>query len=887
MKQEVKHALDKTYDPENVEEKIYLKWENENLFYADVNSPGKTYVISIPPPNITGSLHMGHALDNTIQDLLIRYHRMKGLLTLWLPGTDHAGIATQAVVEKELKKEGRSRFDLGREKFIKRVWKWREEYGNTIIHQLKKMGCSCDWSRIRFTLDDDYSRAVREAFVHFYEKGWIYRGQRIINWCPNCHTALSDLEVEHFEIPGHLYYVRYPFEDGSGHITIATTRPETILADVAVAVNPADEKYKGRIGKNLVLPLIGRSIPLIADSYVDQEFGTGALKITPGHDPYDFEIGQRHNLESILVIDESGKMNSAAGEKYRGMTRDECRKAIVKDLEKQGLLEKVENYDHVVGHCYRCHQPVEPYLSWQWFLKMDEMAKPAIDVVEKGKVTFFPERFNRIYINWMNDIKDWCLSRQLWWGHRIPVWTCGKCGYQNAFREDPSRCPDCNEVDLWKQDEDVLDTWFSSALWPFAIMGWPDKTPDLERFYPTDVLVTARDIIFLWVARMIMMGIEFMGEIPFKDVFIHPTILAPTGQRMSKSLGTGVDPLELFDKYGTDATRFGLVIQTEQGQDLKYSEDRIEMSRNFMNKIWNAARYSLGFLKKEEKLLPWNDLPLRCEDRWILTRTQKLIDRVTCYLDKYDLWQAGKALYEFFWDEFCDWYIELSKPVLYAGESENEKRAIRQVLTYVLSTFLPLAHPFIPFITEELWAALPGNKKPLIITEWPEADPSLIFSEDEKLMNLRMAIVKAIRNLKAELGLPPSGQVDILYEAPEYRMPVIEGIYEMASFLARAKTMKKISEKDRPRAALSALVEDIHIYMPMDEEFLQMEIERLDKEIQRISSDLTRVEKKLHNQQFIQKAPPVIVEKERNRADILSEKLNSLHERLHMLEDMI
>ncbi|MCL5037846.1 MAG: valine--tRNA ligase [Chloroflexi bacterium] len=881
----IKHELDKTYDPKNVEDRIYNGWEEDNLFRADVEAPGETYVISIPPPNITGSLHMGHALDNTIQDLLIRYHRMKGFVALWVPGTDHAGIATQAVVEKELKKEGRTRFDLGREAFIKRVWEWQEEYGSTIIHQLKRMGCSCDWSRIRFTLDEGYYRAVREAFVSFYEKGLIHQGRRIINWCPHCLTALSDLEVEHFDVPGHLYYVRYPFEDKSGYVVIATTRPETILADVAVAVNPDDDRYKDKVGKKLVLPMVGRIIPLIADPYVEPGFGTGALKITPGHDPNDFEVGQRHNLESIIVLDEHGRMNEESGERYKGMTREECRKAIVEDLEKEGLLEKIEEYNHAVGHCYRCLKAIEPYLSWQWFLKMDELAKPAIEVVNDGRVKFIPERFNRIYLNWMENIREWCLSRQLWWGHRIPVWTCGKCGYKNAFREDPGSCPECGEKEQWFQDEDVLDTWFSSGLWPFATLGWPERTADLQRFYPTNVLVTARDIIFLWVARMIMDGLKFMGGIPFSDVFIHPTILAKTGQRMSKSLGTGVDPLELFEKYGTDATRFGLVIQTEQGQDLKYSEDRIEMSRNFMNKIWNAARYTLSFLKEDEDALPWDELLLRTEDRWIISKTQRLIETVTMNIDNYELWQASKALYEFFWDEFCDWYIELSKPVLYADDKEEEKRAIRQVLNHVLSTFLPLAHPFIPFITEELWGALPGERKPLMVSEWPKTDPYLIYPEDEELMDFRMSLVRVIRNMKAELNIS-SAEVEILYEAPDELEHAVEGAKEMAAFLAKVREMKPVGEFNRPKSALSAMVGDAVIYLPIDEEQLQKEIERLGKEIEKAAGEIERVNKKLENKQFVEKAPEQIVETEREKALAIGERLHAMKDRLTMLEGM-
>lgn len=883
--------LEKNYRPEKVENKWYRIWEKNKTFSASVNKDKKPFCIVIPPPNITGSLHMGHALNNTLQDVLVRFKRMRGFESLWIPGTDHAGIATQRVVEKELLKEGIDRWQLGREKFIEKVWEWKEEYGRRIIEQLKRMGCSCDWDRERFTLDEGCSKAVREAFVQLYEKGAIYRGERIINWCPHCFTALSDLEVEHEDVDGKLYYIRYPGQGEVEGITIATTRPETILADTAVAVNPEDERYKHLLGKNVILPIVGRKLPVIADSYVDMEFGTGALKITPAHDENDFEVGQRHNLPTVVVINDKGVMNEQAG-KYEGMDRFECRKAIVKDLKEQGFLLKIEDYDMAVGTCYRCHNVIEPYLSEQWFVSMDCLKTPAMKKVEDGETRFFPPRFRDMYLSWMKDMKDWCISRQLWWGHRIPVWTCQDCDFEGAFREDPDKCPRCESENL-KQDEYVLDTWFSSGLWPFSTMGWPQKTPELEYFYPTSVLSTARDIIYLWVARMMMFGMEFMKEKPFNDVFIHATILTRDGRRMSKSLGTGIDPLDLFDKYGTDATRFGLLMMTEQGQDIKFTEEKIEMGRNFANKIWNATRYILSFLPESHLNYSVEDFELNVWDRWILSRLNSTILKVTRSIEEYHFDEAAKLLYSFFWDEFCDWYIEISKIYLYSDDEKDMQRSL-WILETVLYNFLKLAHPLMPFITEEIWSYLPSNRLTdqekgenlLILADWAVENEDLIDQQAEEEFATIMEVVKALRNMRAEIKLSPRQEAPYKIEAPdEQALNIIKRGKIVISHLAVAEKIDlSLKTGKKHFRSLSARVGEIDLFLPIAGLVdIDKEIKRLEKEKNKLEKLLVGLEKKCSNENFLTKANPEVVEREKNRLESLKDQKRRIEERMEML----
>ena len=718
--------IEKTYDPSKVEERLYKSWCDGGYFTPDVNDGKPAFTIVIPPPNVTGQLHMGHALDETLQDILIRYKRMKGFSTLWLPGTDHAGIATQIKVEEYLRKnEGLTRYDLGREKFLERVWDWKAQYGSTIIRQLQKLGASCDWTRLRFTMDEGLSRAVREVFVNLYDKGLIYRGYRIINWCPHCRTALSDAEVEYSEDAGHFWHIRYPVKDSDEYVTIATTRPETLLGDTAVAVNPEDERYTHLVGKTLILPLVNREIPVIADEYVDKEFGTGCVKITPAHDPNDFMVGQRHELEIIKVMNDDATINEHGG-KYEGLDRYEARKQIVADLEAEGFLVKIEAHSHNVGKCYRCGNTVEPLTSDQWFVKMGPMIQPAIDVVKDGRISYEPDRFSKIYINWMENLHDWCISRQLWWGHRIPAFYCEKCGKMTVSKTDIDTCPECGGA--VHQDEDVLDTWFSSALWPFSTLGWPDKTPDLEKYYPTDVLVTGYDIITFWVSRMIFSAMEHMNEIPFKHVFIHGLVRDAQGRKMSKSLGNGIDPLMIIEKYGADALRFALATGNSPGNDMRFSDEKIEASRNFSNKIWNAARFVLMNLDIEKIELP-DESALRIEDKWILSKLNRLTKEVSANIESFELGVALSKLYDFIWDNFCDWYIELLKPRFNDKGSEDNKVA-QNVIAYVLSSALKLLHPFMPFITEELYQALPHDVESIMISEYPEYTPSLDFPED-------------------------------------------------------------------------------------------------------------------------------------------------------------
>ena len=750
----MKKDLPKTYDPKLVESAIYDMWMENDCFKAEPDPDKKPYSIVMPPPNVTGQLHMGHALDSTLQDILTRYKRMEGYSALWLPGTDHAGIATQIKVEEELRvKEGKTRYDLGREKFLERVWAWKEKYGSRIVEQQRKLGVSCDWSRSRFTMDEGCSRAVREAFCEMYDKGLIYKGSRIINWCPHCLTALSDAEVEYVDKPGHLWYIRYPLSDGSGDIVVATTRPETMMGDTGVAVNPNDEKFQHLIGKTCILPIMDREIPIVGDEYCEIGFGTGAVKMTPAHDPNDFEVGLRHNLDVIRVIADNGTINENGG-KYNGMDRYECRKALVKDLEEQGYLVKTEPYSHNVGTCYRCHNDVEPLISAQWFVKMKPLAEEAIRVVKDGTIKFVPERFSKTYLNWMENVHDWCISRQLWWGHQIPAWYCDECGHINVSREDPTKCEKCGCTHLTR-DEDVLDTWFSSGLWPFSTLGWPDlDSEDLKYWYPTTDMVTGYDIIFFWVARMVVSGMEQMKKEPFKTVFIHGLVRDDKGRKMSKSLGNGIDPLEMAEKYGADALRFNLITGNSPGNDMRFYVEKCEAMRNFANKIWNASRYVLMNLTVEETGLP-DAADLEIEDKWALTKLNTLIKEVTENMDAYELGVASAKVYDFIWDTYCDWYIELTKARLY-GENEKSKLAAQKVLVYVLDQFLRLLHPFMPFITEEIWQAIPHEGKFLMLADWPKYDESLNFGAEAAHMESVMNAIRSIRNRRAEMNVPPS-----------------------------------------------------------------------------------------------------------------------------------
>ncbi len=810
--------LPKTYDPKAVEDKLYSFWNDSGFFHAEVNPKKKPYTIVIPPPNVTGQLHMGHAFDETLQDVLIRTKRMQGYEALWMPGTDHAGIATQIKVEENLRKEeGKTRYDLGREEFLKRVWDWKHKFGNRIISQLKKLGSSCDWERERFTMDEGCSKAVREVFVNLYNKGLIYKGHRIINWCPHCATALSDAEVEYETQPGKLWHIRYPLADGSGDLVVATTRPETFMGDTGVAVNPNDERYKHLIGKTCILPIMNREIPIFGDEYVDMEFGTGCVKVTPCHDPNDFEMGQRHNLEQILVFNEDATVNANGG-KYEGMDRYECRKAVVKDLEEGGYLVKIEDHEHNVGTCYRCGTTVEPMTSAQWFVKMAPLAKPAMDVVNEGKTKFVPDRFSKTYLRWMENVHDWCISRQLWWGHRIPAFYCEDCGEMTVSKTDVHTCPKCGGTHI-RQEEDVLDTWFSSALWPFSTLGWPDKTTELEYFYPTSTLVTGYDIIFFWVARMIFSGVEHMGETPFKTVYIHGLVRDAQGRKMSKSLGNGIDPLEVIDQYGADALRFTLATGNSPGNDMRFSDERVQASRNFCNKIWNASRFiqmNLTIDKDKAVQLP-ADLAL--EDKWIVSKFNTLVADVTRNIDQYELGLAASKLNDFIWENFCDWYIEIAKTRLQTGD-EN----VQKVLCYVLSGAMQLLHPFMPFITETIWQALPHEGPSVMVSSWPEYDEKLNFSVEEAQMESLMDAVRAIRNRRAEMNVPPSKKAKVLI-LTEKKDTFSAG----AGFfpkLAYASEIELIDAVPADAAKMASVVTgDAQIYMPMGD-LIDFEAER-------------------------------------------------------------
>ena len=869
--------LPKTYDPKAVEDKLYSFWNGSGFFHAEVNPKKKPYTIVIPPPNVTGQLHMGHAFDETLQDILIRTKRMQGYEALWMPGTDHAGIATQIKVEENLRKEeGKTRYDLGREEFLKRVWDWKHKFGNRIISQLKKLGSSCDWERERFTMDEGCSKAVREVFVNLYNKGLIYKGHRIINWCPHCATALSDAEVEYETQPGKLWHIRYPLADGSGDLVVATTRPETFMGDTGVAVNPNDERYKHLIGKTCILPIMNREIPIFGDEYVDMEFGTGCVKVTPCHDPNDFEMGQRHNLEQILVFNEDATVNANGG-KYEGMDRYECRKAVVKDLEEGGYLVKIEDHEHNVGTCYRCGTTVEPMTSAQWFVKMAPLAKPAMDVVNEGKTKFVPDRFSKTYLRWMENVHDWCISRQLWWGHRIPAFYCDDCGEMTVSKTDVHTCPKCGSKNI-RQEEDVLDTWFSSALWPFSTLGWPDKTPELDYFYPTSTLVTGYDIIFFWVARMIFSGVEHMGETPFKTVYIHGLVRDAQGRKMSKSLGNGIDPLEVIDQYGADALRFTLATGNSPGNDMRFSDERVQASRNFCNKIWNASRFIQMNLTidKDKAVQLLADLAL--EDKWIVSKFNTLVADVTRNIDQYELGLAASKLNDFIWENFCDWYIEIAKTRLQTGD-EN----VQKVLCYVLSGAMQLLHPFMPFITETIWQALPHEGPSVMVSSWPEYDEKLNFSVEEAQMESLMDAVRAIRNRRAEMNVPPSKKAKVLI-LTEKKDTFSAG----AGFfpkLAYASEIELIDAVPADAAKMASVVTgDAQIYMPMGD-LIDFEAERarLGKEKSKVEDDIAFVMKKLGNPKFVDKAPENVVAAEREKADKLREHLAKLEESIAAL----
>ena len=876
--------MEKTYNPKNIEEKWYRYWEDSGFFHSEVDSQKKPFTIVIPPPNVTGVLHMGHGLNNTIQDILIRWKRMQGYNALWLPGTDHAGIATQNVVERQLSKEGKTRHDVGREEFIKLVWKWKEKYGSTIINQLKKLGASCDWKRERFTMDEGLSRAVREVFVRLYNEGLIYRGNYIINWCPRCQTALADEEVEHEPEKGYLYYIKYPLKDDKKGLIVATTRPETMLGDTALAVNPKDERYKKYIGRVCILPLVGRELPIIADDYVDPEFGTGVVKITPAHDQNDFEIGIRHNLEQINIFNIDASINENGIPECIGTDRYECREIIIEELKKKDLLIKVEPHEHEVGHCYRCHTVIEPWLSEQWFVKMKPLAKPAIEVVKEGRIRFYPKRWEKVYMNWMNNIRDWCISRQIWWGHRIPVYYCDNCGNSFASTDIPKTCPKCGSNKI-RQDEDVLDTWFSSQLWPFSTLGWPDKTRDLSYYYPTDVLVTDPGILFFWVARMIMSGMKFMNEIPFKDVFIHGVVMDAQGRKMSKSLGNGIDPIEVVERYGADALRYTIINITPLGQNLLLSMDKFEIGARFANKIWNASRYILTNTENIE-IKDIDELELDIADRWIISRYQKTVKAMNDYLEKYRLMDASSLIYEFFWHEFCDWYIEISKVNLYRGNDKDKTRAAT-VLIYILDGSLRLLHPIMPFITEEIWQKLPikKDKKSIMISKYPEYDRNRVDEKSERQIEIFKDLVYNIRNIRGEMHIPPEIKanlyIKVVQEDIKDMVKLNEGIIKFLGGIDSITIGKNIS---KPKASASAVGKGFEIYIPLKGLIdFEMEKARLEKEIQKIEYEIERSDRKLKNKNFIGKAPTEVIEKERKKYHSNNEKISRLKEILKSL----
>ncbi|MCI6098507.1 MAG: valine--tRNA ligase [Selenomonadaceae bacterium] len=883
--------IPKVYDPKSFEKKWYGFWEENKLFHAVVDEEKQPYSIVIPPPNVTGQLHMGHALDNTLQDILIRWRRMQGYNTLWMPGCDHAGIATQAKVEGALREEGTNRYELGREKFLERVWQWKEKFGSRIMSQLRSLGSSLDWDRERFTMDEGCSRAVREVFVSLYEKGLIYQGTRITNWCPDCNTAISDIEVEHETEAGHLWHIRYQVKGEDKYVEVATTRPETMFGDTGVAVNPADERYTDLVGKTLILPVVNREIPLFADEYVDSAFGTGAVKVTPAHDPNDYEMGLRHNLEQIKVISNTGKMTEGAG-KYEGMDRYECRKALVKELQEIGALVSIEDHEHAVGHCSRCHSTIEPMISTQWFVKMESLAKPAAEAVKNGDIKFVPERFTKIYCNWLDNIRDWCISRQLWWGHRIPAWYCDDCGETIVSRTDLDVCPKCGGRHL-RQDEDVLDTWFSSGLWPFETMGWPDETPELKQFYPTSTLVTGYDIIFFWVARMVMMGLEFGKDIPFKTVYIHGLVRDEQGRKMSKSLGNGIDPVEVIDQYGADTLRFMLITGNTPGNDMRFINDRVVATRNFANKLWNASRFMLMNLEGFDKGFVPEEGDYTLADKWILSRFAKTAQGVTANLEKFELGEAGRLIYEFIWNEFCDWYIELAKARLYDKENIRPRQTAQYVLGYVLERTLRLLHPFMPFITEEIWQHIPHDGISIMVSEWPGNDEAglakLVNDGDEAAMTAIMESIKTIRALRLEVNAAPGKKSEVILNFTDEKLREVFAANEgYLTVLAAAEPVTMLAAgAEKPENAMTGVVNGVEIYLPLKGLIdVEKETARLNKELATLDKEISRLEKKLGNQGFLAKAPAEVVAGEQEKLKGYQEKQNAVKERLAYLQNI-
>ena len=874
--------MEKHYDAKAAEAKWYPLWEKNGYFHQDPGE-GVPYSVVIPPPNVTGILHMGHALNPTIQDILVRWRRMQGRNTLWLPGTDHAAIATEVKIVEAMRKEGLTKQGIGREAFLERAWNWKKEYGGRIVHQQRKMGVSCDWSRERFTMDEGCSKAVREVFVRLFEKGLIYRGQRMINWCPACRSALSDAEVVYKEQASHLWHIRYPGADGSEGVVVATTRPETMLGDTGVAVNPADERYTELVGKKVILPIMNKEIPVVADEYVEMDFGTGAVKMTPAHDPNDFEVAQRHNLEIITVTNDDGTMNENAG-RFAGMDPMECRKAVVEELEKLGLLVKIEDYSHNVGFCYRHENtPVEPRLSEQWFVKMKPLAEPAIAAVKEGKTKFVPDRFSKIYYNWMENIRDWCISRQLWWGHRIPAWYCEECGEMTVSREDPACCPKCGGK--LHQDEDVLDTWFSSALWPFSTLGWPEETEDLKYFYPTSMLVTGYDIIFFWVARMIFSGIEHMGETPFETVLIHGLVRDEQGRKMSKSLGNGVDPLEVVEEYGADALRFSLVMGVSPGNDTRYSTEKVEAARNFANKVWNASRFVLMNVNERKE---FEVSKLETADKWILSRLQEAIRDVSDHMEDGDFGLAATKIYDFAWSEFCDWYIELSKSRL-LGEDGESKETVKAVLLFVLENLLKLLHPFMPFLTEQVYKYLPETEGFLMLQKWPETNAELIFSEDEQRMQGIMEIIRTIRNLRSEMNVAPSKRTRLMLLPAEGWSETLRGGDGYFRRLAGASETELLDSRDTVKEkTVSAVIAAGELFIPLgDLVDFEKEIIRLGKELENLQKEMNRSRGMLNNQGFLAKAPAALVQAEKDKLEAAVAKAAALQNRIAELKENV
>ena len=881
MSQESGANIPKTYDPASFERKWYAYWEENKLFHDEADESREPYSVVIPPPNVTGQLHMGHALDNTLQDILVRYQRMRGKNVVWVPGCDHAGIATQAKVEESLRAEGTNRFELGREKFLERVWDWKQQYGDRIMYQLRMLGASCDWERERFTMDEGCSRAVREVFVSLYEQGLIYQGTRITNWCPHCTTAISDIEVDHETEEGNLWHLRYPIEGTDDCVEIATTRPETMFGDTGVAVHPDDERYKDLVGKTLILPVVKRRIPLFADAYVDPAFGTGAVKVTPAHDPNDFEMGQRHNLEQVVVINADGTMGEGAG-KYAGLDRYACRKALVKELEEIGALVRTEKHEHAVGHCSRCKTTIEPLVSKQWFVRMEDLAKPAAQAVKDGRIRFVPERFTKIYENWLENIRDWCISRQLWWGHRIPAWHCADCGETSVSREDITSCTHCGSTHI-HQDEDVLDTWFSSALWPFETMGWPEQTADLRHFYPTATLVTGYDIIFFWVARMVMMGLRFGGDVPFRDVFIHGLVRDSEGRKMSKSLGNGIDPVEVIEKYGADTLRFMLITGNTPGNDMRFYWERVEAARNFANKIWNASRYMLMNLEGSDDSFVPEESDYTLADRWILTRSAETVRAVTANLGNYELGEAGRAIYEFLWSEFCDWYIELTKARLYDTENVRAKNTALYVLRTVLERTMRLLHPFMPFLTEEIWQKLPHAGESIMRAPWPEVDEHDIDTKAEAAMTAIMEVIKVTRNLRAELGTPPGKKSALILRVRDTALADTFAAYEgYFHALASASEVSFLTaDAPDPENVVTGALAGAAVYLPLAGLIdVEKETARLTKERDNLDKEIKRLTGKLSNEGFTSKAPAAVVEAEREKLAGYEEKAALIRTRL-------